>query len=78
MELEGTYVKDDNTTAETPERYKLVTLTFGGFEVTVQLNEANELVGIVEIKADKEALKSRVSPRSSYDVDELYPEEETD
>jgi hypothetical protein len=58
------------------ERYKTIQYPFDKYQISVQLNESNEFIGINEVKLDKDflSLEQKISIQGFHDVGKFYSE----
>ena len=63
-------------THDEPNDHKIIVYPFDKYQIKVKLTPANEFIGIIEVKINKEFLshKQKITRQGFHDVDEFYRE----
>jgi len=68
--------KQGTGSLEVFDDYKIILYPFDKYQIKIKLTPANEFIGIIEVKINKEFLsyKQKISTKGYHDVDEFYRE----
>ncbi|MEI8390042.1 MAG: hypothetical protein WCG23_09175 [bacterium] len=69
------YIKniiEDSSTGRITVSNKIIKYKFEKYEITVELDEFQKFVGVIEVKINKNFLESHHKKTSKYDISQYY------